>query len=132
MRAKLRKFSVFCFLVSVISYLPFGSCEASEEDFIYDSRGRRDPFIPLTDKDSPTGLRRIFVPPEAEVKLPIEITLKGILQKGGKLFAIINDEVMQKGDRIDELEITEVQKDKVILQYNGREFSVPLRKEKEK
>lgn len=119
-------------LAIIIVFLTSGFCEASEEGFIYDSRGRRDPFIPLTDKDSPTGLRRIFTPPEAAVKLPVQIILKGILQKGEKFFAIINDEVMQKGDRIDEVEITEVQKDKVILQYNEREFSVPLRKEKEK
>lgn len=132
MGCKIKAFFFALTIASFILILKVCFAQIGQEKFIYDSGGRRDPFVSLLDKDSPTGLRRIFTPPEVKVELPVEITLKGILQKGEKFFAIINDEVMQKGDKIDEVEIKEIEKDKVILEYNERELAVFLGKEKEK
>lgn len=117
---------VFCFLSTVY-------CQgAAEEGFIYDSEGRRDPFVPLLDKESPTGLRITFTPPEVSVELPLEVTVKGILWSGKEYYAIINNEVVKKGQNLGELKIKEIQKNKVIVEYGGKKYEVLLRKEKER
>lgn len=104
----------------------------AEETFIYDSMNKRDPFISLLDPSSSTGFRIDFTPPTQKVKLPLEITVRGILQKDEQRYAIINDDVVREGDNIGEVEIKRIEKDKVILRYGPREFTIYLRKEKEK
>jgi hypothetical protein len=103
-----------------------------EERFVYDSRGRRDPFVPLVDKDSPGGIRRSFLPPQIKVRLPVELKVEGILSRSGEYFAIINGQIKKRGEDIERIKIKEIEKDKVILFYEGREFISFLRKEKEK
>lgn len=112
---------------------PFSFAQGfAEERFIYDSRGRRDPFIPLVDKDSPEGIRRSFLPPQIKVKIPVTLEVQGILSKSGEWFAIINGQIKKKGEDISGIKIKEIKKDRVILFYEGREFISFLRKEKEK
>ena len=125
------------FLLIIISVFalkaPFSFAQGfAEEKFIYDSRGRRDPFIPLVDKDSPESIRRSFLPPQIEVELPVKLKLQGILSKSGEYFAIINSQIKKKGEDISGIKIKEIEKDRVILFYEGREFIYFLRKEKEK
>ena len=97
-----------------------------EEIFIYDSMDRRDPFIPLTDKDNPTQLRTVFTPPSLD--LPVELKIKGILWSGREFFAIINGEVRKKGDTIDGIMIKTIEKDRVVLRYLEKEYIIFLRK----
>ena len=70
--------------------------------------------------------------PEVKIALPVQIEVKGVLWNGREYFAIINNEVMKKGQNLGEIKIKEIDKDKVILQYGAREYEVSLRKEKEK
>lgn len=101
-----------------------------QERFIYDSRNKRDPFISLLDSNSPTGLRTVFTRPGEQVTLPVEIKLSGILWNGKEYFAIINEEVLKKGQYVEKVKIAEIEKDRVIVEYLGQNFAVPLRKEK--
>jgi hypothetical protein len=109
-----------------ILVMSFAFAQAEEETFIYDSMGRRDPFIPLLDKDSPTQLRTVFIPPVLE--LPVEIKIKGILWSGREFFAIVNGEVRKKGDSIDGIRIKAIEEDRVILGYLGKEYTIFLRR----
>lgn len=108
-----------------------GYCQGSQERFIYDAQSKRDPFIPLTDKKQPTGLREEFRPPQVKAKLPVQIKVEGILWKGEQAFAILNGKVFKKGQNLGEVRIKEIEKDRVILEYGAREFTLFLRKEKE-
>jgi len=119
-------FPVSCFLF-LVSYQAL-----AQKEFIYDSMGRRDPLIPLLDQKSPTGLRTEFSLPREKVRLPLEIKVKGILWNGQEYFAIINEQVMKKGENLGEVKIKEIERDKVIVEYAQREFTVFLREEQEK
>ena len=123
--------SVFWFLVTGFWLLISGMCQAQQQEvFIYDPESKRDPFIPLTDRKSSTGLRITFTPPEVKVKLPMEIKIKGILWNGTEYYAIINEKVMKKGQSLGEVKIKKIEKDRVIVQYGEREFTLFLREEK--
>ena len=132
MKTKLKAYFFAAAIIGLCLALNVAFAESRQRKFIYDSKGKRDPLISLLDKESPTGLRTVFTPPEIEAKLPVEIAIKGILWNGREYFAIINDEVMKKGGQLGQVKIKEIEKDRVILEYGDREFTVFLRKEKEK
>lgn len=129
MRTKKKIYIAVLCIVYCVLCIAF--CQA-EDRFIYDAQGRRDPFIPLVDKSSSTGLRTSFVPPDLEVRLPVDIKVKGILSKDDEYFAIINDKVMKKGQNIGEIKIKRIEKDKVILKYGQKDFTVYLKRGKVK
>lgn len=118
----------------LIALIPSFVCSQDrQEQFIYDAKGKRDPFIPLLDKDSATGLRASFTSPKLQVKLPVEIKVSGILWNGKEYFAVINDEVMKEGEDLGGgIRLKEIEKDKVILKYGQREFTVFLKGRVEK
>ena len=77
--------------------------------FVYDSEGKRDPFVPLA------GL-------EEGPKLAW-LSLEGILWDPKFPMAIINDKIIGKGDKIEGAEVIEIEKDRVVLRY-GEEQSI--------
>ncbi len=126
------KFISSILTISICSYILGATsvfCQVSEEIFIYDSMRKRDPFIPLLDPDSPTGIRIEFAPPAQKIGLPLEMTLRGILQRDKERYAIINDDVVQEGDNMGDVKIKRIEKDRVTVGYREREFVIFLRKE---
>jgi len=93
---------------------------AAEERFIYDSKNKRDPFIPLIGK----GMR-FLVPQEA--KSIENIILEGIVfdPERGSL-AIINGEVFKEGDSIGGLILSEVTKKSVVLTKDEKDYTITL------
>lgn len=112
-----------CLLSAGISF-----AQLAKEKFVYDSGGRRDPFIPLVDNQTISGLRASFLPPKEKVRLPIEIAVKGILWNGQEYFAILNDQVLKKGQKLDGIELEKIEPDKVVLKYRGEKFNIFLKK----
>lgn len=129
MKKVLLRWSVICLLLFVLCLQCWFVSAAGRQRYIYDSKGRRDPFIPLVDK---TGFRTDFSPPEERVRLPFEVGIKGILWNGREYYAIINDEVRKKGQNLGDIKIKDIEKDKVVLEYAGKEFITFFKKEKKK
>lgn len=116
--------------ISVVFHCFFlSNLAGADRLFIYDSEGRRDPFVPLLDRTSPTGLRIILIAPRQELELPLDIKVKGILWNEQEYFAIINDEVLRQGQRLGEVKIKTIGKDMVTVEYRQKEFTIFLRKE---
>ncbi|MBM3251674.1 MAG: hypothetical protein FJZ11_02680 [Candidatus Omnitrophica bacterium] len=96
---------------------------------------KRDPFVPLVDKDG--NIRKggeLFV--ETQEILP-EIVLKGILWDEKSPLAVINGKVLsegspipfEKGQKITKnIILKKINPESVILDYNEKEFIIPLRK----
>lgn len=130
MRSKIA-ISVMSFaVISVFGYSHLAF--AAMNKFIYDANNKKDPFIPLVDKSSPTGLRTVFVPPEQHVELPMDVKISGILWNGKEYFAIVNEKVIKAGDTLGAIRIKGISSNQVIVEYGQREFAVPLREESKK
>jgi len=96
---------------------------------------RRDPFVPLVDKDG--NIRKgqdLFV--EAAEILP-EIILKGILWDEKNPLAVVNGKVLSEGSLIPfekgkkitkKIILKKINPESIILDYNEREFTIRLRK----
>lgn len=88
----------------------------------YDSRGRRDPFVPLVGVEKPgssSGVKGI-----SSVE---DINLQGIVSgTGGKKMAVINGEIMEEGDKIDRLSVLSVSDNAVKVKIDDTEYEIKL------
>jgi hypothetical protein len=106
----------------------------NQRNVIFAKQIRRDPFVPLVDRDG--NIRRgqdLFMPTE-EI-LP-KIILKGILWDENNPLAVINGKVLSEGSKIPITEngfikiiiLEKINPNNVVLNYNDRKFVIRLRK----
>jgi len=95
----------------------------AEEQFIYDSKGKRNPFIPLVTPDG-----RLLKLEQAEgVK---GLNVEGIIyDKNGLSYALVNGEVVKIGDQVGDYQILKIEKEKVIFIKEGQAIEVELKRE---
>ena len=93
------------------------------KEFIYEKKGKRDPFIPLVTSDG-----RIL-------KLEKEEAASGLLLEGiiydeqGLSYAIVNGEVVRVSDKIGDYQVLKIEKNKVIFIKQGQTTEVELKEE---
>jgi len=113
--------------LSIFLLLTFNSTFGqTEEPFVYDDKGRRNPFLPLVDKDGRYLL-------EADVVYSSdELNLSGILwDPQGRSSCLINDQVARIGESIYGFTIKNITKDSVAISKNGKEYILKLSIEEE-
>lgn len=91
--------------------------------FVYDDRGKRDPFWPLV-SDSGTILNY------GTDFLITDLSLEGIMAgEDGKNFAIINGRVLKAEDTIGQFVVQQIDDDRIVLKQGSRKFELKLKKE---
>jgi len=102
--------------------LCFGNEKAEEKKFVYDSHGRRDPFLPVFFNDTATVIRNLTE--------DLTFVLEGIIwEQAGRSMAIINDQILGEHDKINGFEIVRVKQNEVVLSKDGKEISLFLMEE---
>jgi len=98
----------------------------SGEAFVYDDKGRRDPFRPLVDENGRYLL-------EADVVYSSdELNLSGILwDPQGRSSCLINDQIARVGESIYGFTVKNITKNTVTISKNGRDFILNLSIEEE-
>lgn len=97
----------------------------AQEVFVYDPKGKRNPFIPLV---TPEGRLVKLDKEEATGDLMIE----GIIyDKHGRSFAVVNGSVVAIGDMVADYQILKIEENKVIFIKEGQVVEVGLKKEGE-
>lgn len=116
-------------IIIILSCLILGLCGhiwAEVDPFIYDSKGKRDPFIPLI------GKGREFLFTEEAVESIAGIYLEGIVwDPDGASLAIINDEIMAEDGLVGGFRVKKISKEGVILIRDDEEYIVNLIEEVE-
>lgn len=101
----------------------FTRCYAGQE-FKYDSKGKRNPFIPLVTDD---GRLLKF---EEEEGVSKNLWLEGIIyDKYGLSWACVNGEIVKIGDKIGAYQVLKIEEDKVVFIKDGELLKVELKKE---
>jgi hypothetical protein len=104
-------------------FIFFLSLALAQESFIYDSKGRRDPFIPLVTPDG-----RILNLDRQENTS--DLTLEGIIfDPQGSSYAIINGEIAKAADKIGDCEIVRIEKNKVFFAKDGQLQELELKED---
>lgn len=96
---------------------------AESTSFVYNDNGKRDPFWPLV---SPGGAVLVY---GEDVEFA-DMTLEGIIfDPKGERLAIVNGKVVKPSDSVGGFVVFSVQEDSVVLQKDGQEFILQLKKE---
>ncbi len=118
---------IIILLPSALSVSAGFTQDAKQEESIYDSKGRRDPFIPLitrTAKATMAGLEN--------AQSVDDIMLEGIVwDKGGGSIAILNGIIVQEGDEIGNVMIETINNDNIFIHINRIKYNIALGEEGE-
>lgn len=97
---------------------------AAEEGFEYETKGKRDPFVPLV------SVEGVYMSDAQGVSGITDISLEGIVwdELTGSI-AIVNGEIMKEGQEIGSVKLLKIQKDGVIFEVEGEAVRVNLRDE---
>jgi hypothetical protein len=93
----------------------------ADGNFVYDSKGRRDPFAPLVgqERSSGTGLE--------SVASFDDLKLEGIaVGAGGRQVAIINGQMVKEKDKFGSLSIKKISRKTVELSIENRDYTLTL------
>lgn len=113
---KIVSFLIICLFLS----LSFAIGEEQNDAWTYNSQGRRDPFLPLVDKNG-------FYLADTTLLSPDELSLSGILwDPQGKSSALINNQMVTVGKFIYGFIIKDIAKDSVTLFKDGKEYVIKL------
>jgi len=112
----------FANLAALIVLLLVWPAFAEDGVFKYDSKSRRDPFIPLI-SESGSG----YASDAYEASAVEDIRLEGIVWDDVKgSIAIINGEIAKEGDSMGAMKILKINKDSVIFDVSGESVKVEL------
>lgn len=115
-----KRFLILLFLLGLL--LPLAS---GQEEFAYEAKGRRNPFIPLV---TPQG--RLLQLDKQETTYVEGLALEGIIyDNAGVSFAIVNTAVVGVGDFVGDYQVLKIQENKVIFVKDGEPTEVELTKE---
>ena len=116
----LKSLACVILLLSMLGILSY-----AQQQFIYDAKGKRNPFIPLVTPDG-----RLLNLEQEEVKK--DLILEGIIyDKNGLSYAVVNGEIVKIGDRVDVYQVLKIEKEKIILIKEGEPLELHLKKEEE-
>jgi hypothetical protein len=106
-------------------FIVIGACDAVYGALsIYESKGKRDPFVPLV------GFERGTYADLSEVSSPDDLVLEGIAKgAGGKRVAIINGQMLKENSKIGNLEIIKVSDRSVTVLIAGTQHKLELSEE---
>lgn len=97
-------------------------CAFGQEEFTYDAKGKRNPFIPLV---TPEG--RLLKLDKEETVFTNGLAIEGIIyDKLGRSFAIVNANVVGIGDRVGDFQVLKIFENKVIFIKDGELTEVEL------
>jgi len=96
-----------------------------QDEFVYDSKGKRNPFIPLV-----TAEGRLLKLDKQDIASLGGLTIEGIIyDKLGRSFAIVNTEVVGIGDIVGDYQVLKIFENKVVFIKDGEPLEVELTKE---
>ncbi len=95
-------------------------------DFIYEGKGKRDPFLPLVGRDAVRQMKEL-----ADVRSIDDLSLGGILydKRGGSL-AIVNGSTLKEGAQQGSFTLIQIRPDRVDIVLEGSAYQLFLNGEK--
>ncbi|MEW5758382.1 MAG: hypothetical protein AB1755_02800 [Candidatus Omnitrophota bacterium] len=110
------------FLLNLLFVFIFLNLFAEQNKFVYESKNKRDPFLPLVTE---TGQIIDLEPKETSV-----LNLEGIVfDKSGESLAVINGIVLKKGQAFNDYLVFDIKKNEVILIRGSEKITLQLEKE---
>jgi len=113
-------------LVLICSILLLLTCSTSvaEEAYIYDNRGKRDPFVPLV------GVKVNIADSLEDVMNIDDVYLQGVaIDSKGARVAILNGEMIKEGDTSGRVALKKIAENSVTLSIDNDEYTINMYEE---
>lgn len=112
-------------IIFLLIFIQFSGMVMADGVPVYEKAKKRNPFIPLITNDGQfTNIK--------DDEENNDLILEGIIyDKEGKSMAIINGQILGKGDTIAAAKIVEIRKDSVVYAKDGEIFIIYAKKEEE-
>jgi len=112
------------FVCCMLIIVAHAAAAAGSEEYVYQSRGKRDPFLPLVGKASLFNTRDLI--DVVDVK---DVKLEGIMYdaQGGSR-AILNGTLLKEGDEAGLIKVEKIEAKKVIVIINEERHEVSIGK----
>jgi len=108
-------------LILCIVFSSGGVLSEEATAFVYDNKGKRDPFIPLV-KGTAKGYTGL-----GNVESVDELVLEGILwDKSGGSIAVLNGVLLKKGDKVNNIQLLEITPKRAFLLVDGEKYNLTL------
>ncbi|MDD5680622.1 MAG: hypothetical protein PHI59_05230 [Candidatus Omnitrophica bacterium] len=112
-----------CLIPAIIAILSAGIflVMVHGEEYQYFSKGKRDPFVPLSTGETRTNMGLQAVETIDDVKF------EGIIfDPSGKSMVVLNDEVLGEGEKKYNVEVIKINNDSIIIKVNDRVHTINL------
>ena len=110
-------------LLASLNLPPVGRGE--EEKFVYQRQGRRDPFVPLVGSGGGGDRGDLFTIEDIK-----DVFLEGIIwDPQGESLAVINGEIVREGSQFQNIKVLKVEKERVTVLLNEKEYTVTISEE---
>ena len=97
---------------------------ANAEEFRYEVKGKRDPFVPLVGPD------RVVIAGLEDIVSIDDVNLEGIaVGAQGNTVVMINGHMLKEGDKVGSLEVKKITKSVVTLAVGGKAYNLKLTEE---
>ena len=117
----LKNARILCFFLLFVTLI---AAFASAEQFEYNARGKRDPFVPLVGAEKPAVTKL------SDITSVEDMRLEGIAGGAkGEMVAMINGEMIKVNDRIGDIVVKSITKAGVTLTVGGKEYQLKLPEE---
>lgn len=115
-------------LVLSLSFIFYLLCFAlacfAQEQFVYDAKGKRNPFIPLV-----TSEGRLLNLDKEEGRGKEDLLIEGLIyDKNGRSFAIVNGSVVGVGDTIGNYQVLKIEENRIIFIKEGQTKEIKIEK----
>ena len=122
----MKRFGVFTAGLVAFLFFIVAASYAIGEGFKYESRGKRDPFVPLVGASKPVVVKLEDITSAEDIKV------EGIATGAeGKRVAILNGEVLKENDKVGEVTLVRVEKKFVTISIGGKSYNLYLPGEEE-
>lgn len=109
---------------TILFLLLFSTVAYAESAYVYDSHGKRDPFVPLV------GVKAAAVSSLEDIMSIEDVNLQGVAAGArGKMFVIINGEMLKEGETVGRLTVKKISKSGVKLVIDGSEHTINVYEE---
>ena len=110
-------------IVSGLCVLAQAAGPATQDNFVYDDKDKRDPFWSLVSSDG------VIVNYDNDLILS-DLILEGVIvDNQGNNLAIINGQILKNQDNIGPFIIIKIERDHVVVEKKGQQFMLYLKKE---
>ena len=107
--------------IALFLLFSLGSAVCAGDVFVYDSHGKRDPFVPLV------GVTAQTIESLEDIMCIEDVSLQGIAHdSGGKRVAIINGELIKEGQTVGRITMKKILKDEITVIINGDEYKLNI------